>query len=236
MDTEYELFETPPKSINVFNISNNINITIDMNDKKTNTNICYTCKNICKNICDYISISKKTKTVMIEKLMIYITHLTLISLFEIVFYFKIVSIYENVAIIDIINNFFVRVPEYCSSLNPVEKHYFIDEFNKIINTSTLFENSIISKNDRITFNNKLFFIAWMYFIAIFIINIFLFIINVYYTLNISLKKILLDNILMISILAIYEYIFFRTIILLYKNISMDELENNIVNNFYSCLH
>ena len=40
---------------------------------------------------------------------------------------------------------------------------------------------------------------------------------------------------MILILAIYEYIFFKSIVLLYKNISQNELIKIIVDEFNSCL-
>ena len=40
---------------------------------------------------------------------------------------------------------------------------------------------------------------------------------------------------MILILAIYEYMFFKSIIFLYQNISQNELVNLIVKEFDTCL-
>ena len=84
-------------------------------------------------------------------------------------------------------------------------------------------------------NDNLFVNAWMYFLIIIGIDIVLLLIKFYYKIKINFKKIILENITMILILGIYEYIFFKSIILLYQNISKNELIKLIVGQFDTCL-
>ena len=45
------------------------------------------------------------------------------------------------------------------------------------------------------------------------------------------RKIVGENVVLIMFLGIYEFVFFRTIIFNYKAISMDELDQRIINEF-----
>lgn len=179
--------------------------------------------------------SKSIMIYLLKKLFMFMFHLTLISIFEIIFFFSIVSIYENKAIIGVIINFFKKTPTMCNNMNYYQKEYFTNIFNSIINTTKVNENSIISSVSRNLYNNKLFVDSWMYFLIIIGIDIILLLVKIYYKIKINLKKIILENIVMILILGIYEYMFFKTIILLYQNISQDELIKLIVEEFNNCL-
>jgi hypothetical protein len=179
--------------------------------------------------------SKNIMIYVLKKLFMFMFHLTLISIFEIIFFFSIVSIVENKGIIGIINNFFNQVPGMCNNMNYYQKEYFTNVFTSIVNITIVNENSIIASTNRIIYNNKLFINAWIYFLIIIGIDILLLIIKIYYKIKINLKKIILENIAMIVILGIYEYLFFKSIILLYKNISQDELIKLIMEEFTNCL-
>lgn len=179
--------------------------------------------------------SKNIMIYVLKKLFMFMFHLTLISIFEIIFFFFIVSIFENKGIIGIINNFFNQVPGICNNMNFYQKEYFTNVFNSIVNTTVVNENSIIASTSRIIYNNKLFLNAWIYFLIIIGIDILLLIIKICYKIKINFKKIILENIAMIVILGIYEYLFFKSIILLYKNISQDELIKLIMEEFTNCL-
>jgi len=170
-----------------------------------------------------------------KKLFMFMIHLTLISIFEIIFFFSIVSTYENKAITSVIVGFLSSVPSYCNELNYQEKLNFSNIFNSLVNTTQIDNNSDYSAVKRKSFNNELFIDAWMYFLVIIGIDIFLFIVKYIYKIKINFRKIILDNFGMIIILAIYEYMFFKSIILLYENISQNELIKLMVNQFNTCL-
>lgn len=179
--------------------------------------------------------NKNILVCILKKLFMFMIHLTLISIFEIIFFFSIVSTYENKAITSVIVSFFNSVPSYCNELNYQEKFNFTNIFNLLVNTTQININSNYSADERKSFNNTLFVNAWMYFLVIIGIDIFLFIVKYIYKIKINLKKIILDNFGMIIILAIYEYMFFKSIILLYENISKNELIKLMVGQFNTCL-
>jgi len=179
--------------------------------------------------------NKNILVCILKKLFMFMIHLTLISIFEIIFFFSIVSTYENKAITSVIVGFLNSVPSYCNELNYQEKLNFTNIFNLLVNTTQIDVNSNYSADKRKSFNNELFVNAWMYFLVIIGIDIFLLIIKYIYKIKINLKKIILDNFGMIIILGIYEYMFFKSIILLYENISQNELIKLMVSQFNTCL-
>lgn len=179
--------------------------------------------------------SNKILVYVLKKLFMFMIHLSLISIFEIIFFFSIVSIYENKAIIGVIIDFFNNVPTLCKNFDYQEKLNFTQVFNLLVNTTQIDMKANESAITRKDFNHRLFVNAWMYFLIIIGIDIVLFVIKCLYKIKINFKKIFLENLVMIFILAIYEYVFFTSIILLYKNISQNELIKLIVNQFNSCL-
>jgi hypothetical protein len=201
--------------------------TIKTSISKTN-NFCLLIKN------KFIP-SHNTLINCLKKIFMFMFHLSLISIFEIIFFFTIVSVYENDAIIKIIINFFKDIPTICNQLDIQQKINFTNIFNSLVNVTEIDNNANKSYAERIHFNNKLYINAWMYFLAIISIDLILLFVKCYYKIKINFNKIIFDNILMISILAIYEYIFFKSIILFYQNISKQELIKSIVQQFTSCL-
>ena len=182
-----------------------------------------------------ITPSKNTLVYFLKKIFMFMFHLSLISIFEIIFFFTIVSVYENNAITDIVIDFFDKVPNTCNNMTLIQKEYFTSIFDSIINITEVDNNANKSYIDRKHFNNKLYVNAWMYFLIIIGIDIILLLIKFHYKIKINYKKIILENIVMISILAVYEYMFFKSIILFYQNISRDELIKSIIGEFDTCL-
>lgn len=210
-------------------IINNMNVSVNYNTENTIKN------KINTNLKKLIP-SEKSLIYMLKKLFMFMFHLTLISIFEIFFFFALVSVYENKAILGLIMDFFKRVPAMCSSLTVEQKINFTIGFDTFANRTKIIDDSIIAKISRNKFNNKLYFNAWMYFLIIVAIDIVLLGIKFYYKIKINFKKILIENLFMILILALYEYMFFKSIILIYQNISQPELISNIVSKFNMCFN
>ena len=77
----------------------------------------------------------------LKKLFLFMFHLSLISVFEIIFFFYIASVFENKAIIRIIINFFSHIPTMCSNFNYEQKEIFTDGFNLLVNRTLVNENA-----------------------------------------------------------------------------------------------
>jgi hypothetical protein len=182
---------------------------------------------------------RKNETIkyyIFKRLIMFMIHLGLISIFEIFFFFFIISDYENTALINLINTYTQNIPTMCNYFNTTERIFFTYVFDNLINKTQIINSASSSYNDRKIENNNLLFLSIYYFLGIFIINSILLVIKFYYKIKLNFKRILLDNLFMIIILGLYEYLFFKTVILQYRSISSDELKLNIVNEFNSCLY
>jgi hypothetical protein len=191
-----------------------------------------------KNNYNFIQKIIPTKNMLIylfKKIFTFTVHLSLICLFETFFFFSIVSVYENNAIIKIISKFFNKIPNICKNFTTNQKIDFTNFFNSFINITQIDNKANLSSHIRKKFNNTLLLNAWMYFLSIIIFIFILLLIKIYYKIKINFKKIIFENLIMILILAIYEYAFFKSIILLYQNISEGELIKIIINQFHFCL-
>jgi hypothetical protein len=170
--------------------------------------------------------------IVINKLMLFFIHLFLISLFELIFFFNYVTKFEDNALVSVFNSLTNSITNICSNFNSETKVIVDDIFNMFFNTTIINQKALIAYNNRNEINHILFINAIMYFVVILAVNILLYIINkVYYKRRINYKDILLDNLIMITILGIYEYIFFSNIVFKYVTITPDEITKNEINNF-----
>ena len=166
--------------------------------------------------------------------MLFFIHLFLISMFELIFFFNYVTKFEDTALVSVFTSLTNSITNMCSNFNSETKIVVDDIFNMFVNTTIINQNAMTSYNKRNETNHVLLINAIMYFVGIFAVNILLYIINkVYYKRRINYKDILLDNLVMITILGIYEYIFFSNIVFKYVTITPDEITKNEVNNFLS---
>jgi hypothetical protein len=172
---------------------------------------------------------------LFQHVLLYMIHIGLISLFEIYFFFHVISFYEDTALVSLINSYITAFIDSCSHLPVDERDILSLLFHTLVNQTVISDNAIIAYDKRISWNDALYSTAWSYFAVILIINIALIFINYYYRVGIKMWKLFLDNTMMIVFLGIYEYLFFQTIILRYQSISSDELTANVVRQINSCL-
>ena len=189
-------------------------------------------KNTNNNSNKYYSI----KYYIFKRLLMFMIHLGLISIFEIFFFFYIISQYEDNALISLINTYTQNIPFMCKSFNTTEKIFFTYVFDSFVNKTIIINTANDAYNQRKIENNNLLLLSIYYFLGVTLINIILLVIKFFYKIKINFKRILLDNLFMIIMLGLYEYLFFKTVILQYRSISSDELTLNIVNNFNNCLY
>jgi hypothetical protein len=170
----------------------------------------------------------------INKLIMFMQHLFLITMFELIFFFNYVTKFEDNALINVFNSLTESITSKCSSLSNDSKIILDDIFKMFVNTTQVNENAIISYNSRMVVNNNLMTKATTYFIGVLVVNIMLICGN-RCTINkkINYKEIIIDNLIMIILLGIYEYIFFSNIVFKYLSISNDEIFQNFQNKFIS---
>jgi hypothetical protein len=182
-----------------------------------------------------------------KRFMMFIMHLSLISIFEIIFFFSVIVSYENLSMTNVVDTFAGLLTSKCFSFNNTEKYIFSQVINSFINITEIKNNAASSLNQRTKENNVVLGYAWIYFGVITGISLLTIIINFlnfkfFYLQNqeltqpliisqdiklnkkhVNLIKIIMDNIIMIILLGLYEYLFFKTVILKYLPISNNEL-------------
>lgn len=169
-----------------------------------------------------------------QHFLMYLLHIGLISLFEIYFFFHVISQYENNALLGLINSYFDSFISSCNSI-PLPEHDILSLlFHSFINQTIVFDDASYAFDRRLEWNNSLYTTAWTYFAFILFFNICLLFINFYFRIGIPILKLLLDNCIMIIFLGLYEFLFFQSIILKYQSISSAELTANIVQQLNSC--
>ena len=168
---------------------------------------------------------------IINKLTLFMIHLFLISMFELIFFFKFVTVSEDTAIINVFGAITSSATQGCNGLNPQDKQILDYLLNSILNGTQLQIVSNQFYQTRMTYNNSLFNMALMFFLGLFGLNIFIFVLNhYYYKRKINFKGIITDNLVMITMLGIYEYIFFSYIVFRYQTTSPEELTYDIYKN------
>jgi len=169
------------------------------------------------------------------KLLGFIFHLVLISVFELLFFNYYIIQYENNALILLSNSLINPITTSCQKLSNTSK-IIVDGFiNIFVNETTINNNAISDYNTRLIFNQNLFVKSIMYCSGVIIAFFFLLSLNCFFKLKIDYLTIILDNIVMICILGIYEYLFFKNIVFSYAMLTPNELIKNImVNLLQSC--
>jgi hypothetical protein len=162
-------------------------------------------------------------------------HIIFISTFESIFYFIYVSQSENKGIIGVIDAYYEPLVQGIGSLSNTSKAILLDILNHEINRANIDSAGSAAANNRHIYNTQLINLSVGY--SIFCLAIFILMCSmVYYRgIKIEWRKLLIEHLSFIILLAAYEYFFYITIIYKYTTISTDELNQQIVDGLYKAL-
>ena len=157
---------------------------------------------------------------IIGKIFYYFLHLTLIAMFETIFYFFYISGQEDNGINDNVLSLTRDLSYNCKYLPSDIRNFTVNYLQNLNDT-----DFIISHDYRVDQNNILFGNAMNYVYSFVGITIFIGIILLYFKEGRNkCKELIIDTLIIISILTIYEYNFFLHIIRKYSAITTSELE------------
>lgn len=155
-------------------------------------------------------------------------HLTLISVFETLFYFLYVSSLEDNGIQKTVSTFINEAAISCSTLTPVEAQIVNDFLQQYINATLVIDAGNQQEVIRASYNKNISNRAWAYVGGL----SGLFVVAAGYIrwrkIKIYWKQVVLENVAMVTLLALYELMFFDTIIYPYEPVSTAEIERNAV--------
>lgn len=172
--------------------------------------------------CDFPAIFKRTGS--------FLFHIWLISIFETVFFFAFISKSEDKGILTTVDNYIFAATDACANW-PSNVTMAVNEILPLfINSSTISENAEHSLANRTAINEKLLIQAWAYVMALFTLLVGAGAVAKWKRLLTcrSIQKILLENIGLVALLGLYEFIFFRTIIYNYEALSAAEISQDAV--------
>jgi len=155
-------------------------------------------------------------------------HITLIGLFETIFFFQFVSVTEDTGLEKMVNNYVNGILTSCGNWTLNTTLLVNDILTLLINTTTVTQQNQNAASTRNAGNFLLQQQAWLYVASLGSSVIIVAILGHRASLRLAWKRILLENAIMVTLLGIYEYIFFRTIIYNYNNLSLPELNEFVV--------
>jgi hypothetical protein len=155
-------------------------------------------------------------------------HITLISIFETLFYFLYVSSLENNGIENAINTFIKAAIEDCYNMT-IEQIEVIDNvLETYINASDVIQKGNTEKLVRHKYNKHISNIAWGYVSGLAGLFVILSVYTRVRKIKINWKNVVLENFAMVILLGLYELLFFNTIVHKYLPISTEELAQGAV--------
>jgi hypothetical protein len=158
-------------------------------------------------------------------------HIVLISIFETLFYFFYVSSLENNGIETTVNTFINDAVTNCMNISPLEIQIIDDFLDPYINATQVITKGNNAGIQRMIYNELISRRAWAYVGGL--MGLFM-ALTVYIRcrrIKINWVYIIFENTSMVVLLALYELMFFNTIIYSYEPISTDEISRDAIRKF-----
>jgi len=155
-------------------------------------------------------------------------HITLISIFETIFFFLYVSTLENNGIETTVNTFINGAANGCKNLTQIQIQIINDLLTPFINATQVINAGNNESVVRAAYNTTILNQAWAYVGGLSGLFLLLFGYVRARKIEIKWKAIILENLAMVLLLALYEFMFFETIIYPYQPITASEIERNAI--------
>lgn len=161
----------------------------------------------------------------------FVFHISLISIFESVFFFLYISKLEDNGINNTVGSFVNNAVATCTNLTSVERNVTNDILRLFLNSTGLIEEGNAAEAARSVVNKVLYNRSWIYVGGLG--GLFGLLTIAAYARKIKIKwgKLVLENLMLVTLLAAYEYTFFSTVIFPYDPISGPEIARNAVFEF-----
>ena len=163
-----------------------------------------------------------------EKCVSLMIHISLISLFETVFFFQFISKSEDSGILKTIDGYVDAVADSCAVWPANVTAAVNDLLAALVNVKNVTAAAQVAAMGRNDFNQNLQIQSWLYFVGITGLTGIASAWAVWKKYKFHWRRVLIENIAMVTLLGIYEFIFFRTIIYNYVSLSMPEIDYHIV--------
>ncbi len=155
-------------------------------------------------------------------------HLFMISIFETLFFFKFISKSEDAGIQGTIQNYVQGVLASCGGWSANETAVVSDVLSLFLNASQINLAAESAGETRYLANKKLEIQAWLYVCGLAGLLVVGGGAARLKKMRVPWRRIIIENIIMVALLGIYEFTFFKTIIYNYQSLSFEELNGSIL--------
>jgi len=173
----------------------------------------------------------KNKSRIHEYALRFSIHLSLISLFETLFFWKFVSKTEDAALINLITDYTSGFLNACSGLTDEQRAALRNLIDSAINPANVSAAAAVAAIQRNDINNALVQNSWLYLGGIMTAVTGLSAWGHFRGYKIKWRDLIVENIALVTLLGLYEWMYFSTVILKYQAISMPELDRMVMDNF-----
>lgn len=155
-------------------------------------------------------------------------HLFLIGIFETLFFFMFISKSEDAGIQGTIQNYVQGVLTNCHSWSANETTAISDILSMFLNVSQINISAESAGDRRATENKRLEIQAWLYVCGMAGLLVVGGIGARLKNMRVPWRRIIIENIIMVALLGVYEFTFFKTIIYNYQSLTVEELNGSIL--------
>jgi hypothetical protein len=159
----------------------------------------------------------------------FLTHICLISLFETLFFFMFVSVDEDAGVLATTNYYTSNIISNCRNLTQNEIILISDVLKLFVNASTITRNGLDAATQRSAFNSVLKATSWNYVIGLFATLCGFIGIAKWKKYTIHWTHIICENLVLVCLLGLYEYMFFLTVIKKYATETPAEISALFIN-------
>lgn len=156
-------------------------------------------------------------------------HVALIATFETLFFFQFVSGLADNGIVSVVDRLSMTLFGGCQNLTLPARLELLGTLDLLANVTGIVESAEVAKVDRAATNQRLLVASWMFTSGLYLLW---FVAAYFLRRGVPWKTILLENAVMIGVLAAYEGIFVNVIVLKYDSVTLPEIENRAFNNAY----
>jgi hypothetical protein len=163
-----------------------------------------------------------------EKVISILLHISLISMFETVFFFTFVSSSEDTALLRAIGGFIGGFDQTCSRWPANETAIFRDIALALVDLPAVSSAAAGAAAARLEYNSALLRQSWAYFGGLAGITTLLIGVATMKRYKIHWRRIFAENVALVGLLGVYEYVFFRTIVYNYTSLTSSELKWHLI--------
>jgi len=157
-------------------------------------------------------------------------HLSLVAIFETLFFWLFVSKTEDAVLIHLMNTMSTKLLAKCSTLTNNQKVIFLDIVNIFVNQTQIQDAGVEAASARVAYNNGLRTKSWLYVGSLVSLVAGLSGTAWWQRIEINWRQLWLENMTLILLLGLYEFMFFSTVVYPYESISLPELEQGLLTN------